>query len=110
MTEKRRGWEANPPEVYAGIPGPASAYSHLGKKAEQQIPQEQVVKDLIDLLKRMPLSEAQVEEIYITISNRANHRVCAKCNRLKVVFGGKWEIHPSLDLTMPKTFICKECA
>lgn len=109
MSEKRSGWGVNPPELYAGIEGPASAYKNLGKKAEKQVPQEQVVKDLIDLLKAMPLSEAQVEELYVVISNRATHKICGKCNRLRVTFGGKWEIHHSLDLSKPKTFVCKEC-
>jgi len=105
---KRRGENLNPPDVYSGIEsGPASAYSHLGKKP--QIPTETIVKDLVDLLKAMPLSDAQVEALFLAISNRRPHRVCDKCKRLKPTVGGEWAIHPSLDLSMPRTFICWEC-
>jgi len=110
MTEKRGGWGDNPSELYAGIEGPASAYKNLGKQAEKQIPKDIIVKDIADLLKSMPLSDAQVEELYTVISNRARHKVCDKCKRLKITIGGKWEIHHSLDLSKPKTFVCKECA
>jgi hypothetical protein len=111
MTEKRSGWGVNPPELYAGIEpsGPASAYSQLGKKAEKQIPTEIVVKDLVDLLKAMPLSEDQVEELYLAIAGRAIHKVCSKCHKMQIIFGGKWTIHPSLDLSKPKSFTCRGC-
>lgn len=109
MSEKKRDFDANPPEVYAGIEGPASAYSHFGKMVDKQIRKDLVVKDLIDLLKAMPLTEGEVEQLYLVISNRAKWRICSKCQKLRVTIGGKFEIHPSLDLSKPKSFICKEC-
>lgn len=109
MSEKKRNFDANPPAVYAGIEGPASAYSNLGKKVDRQIRKDVVLKDLIDLLRAMPLSDDEVEQLYLVIYNRAHHRICQKCQKLRIVIGGKWEIHPSLDLSKPKSFICKEC-
>ena len=110
MSEKKRNFDVNPPEVYAGLgPGPGSAYSHLGKKVDQQIQKSVVVKDLIDLLQRMPLTDSEVEQLYLVIHNRAHHRICQKCGKLRITIGGKWEIHPSLDLSKPKAFICKDC-
>jgi hypothetical protein len=98
--EKRRGWIGE---------GPASAYSHLGKKEVDQIPQAQIIDDFIELLQAMPLTDEQVERLYKTICGRARHRVCARCKKLRITIDGNWEIHPSLDITKPKTFICKEC-
>lgn len=107
MNEKRSGWGDNPPEVYSGLDGPASAYANLGKKVDRQIPKDIIVKDLVDLLRAMPLSDTQVEELFLAISNRVRHKVCDKCMKLKPVVGGKWEA--KLDLSKPKSFTCKEC-
>lgn len=109
MTDKKRDFNANPPEVYAGIEGPASAYKSFGKTVDRQIRKDIVVKDLIDLLKAMPLNDDEVEQLYLVISNRAKWRICQKCQKHRVIIGGKLEIHPSLDLSKPKSFICKEC-
>ncbi len=65
MTEKRRGWEPLKDE------GPASAYSPLGTKVKQ-IPHDVIVRDIISLVKLMPLTKKQMEELFDAIQARYN--------------------------------------
>jgi hypothetical protein len=63
MTERRGGWESDD--------GPASIYSPLGTKIKQ-IPHEIIVRDIISLVKLMPLTKKQMEELFDAIQERRN--------------------------------------
>lgn len=94
----------NPASVYAGIPGPASV--HNNAKASAQVPRSQVVKDLADLLRQMPLKEDEKEELFNAIINRQTWVCCSICGRLALKIQGRLDIHPSGDLSKPKVFTC----
>jgi hypothetical protein len=113
--QERRSRTANPPEVFSGvdrrkkdmvIPGPAAVY---GTPAGAQVPKTQVLKDLGDLLRSMPLTDSQTEELFTIIVQRLRHSTCAQCGRVRPRVMGQLETHPSGDMLKPKVFLCDRC-
>jgi hypothetical protein len=67
-----------------------------------------LVKRLVDIIKRAPFEATQLLQLYDAISHRLVSKVCRECGKLGLEIEGRF-IYPSGDMSKPKQFICRRC-
>lgn len=85
-------------------PGPEVAYQHLGKT--KQVPKEVIWQDLCALVKSMPMSDAEIHEMFVIVKNRLPHGYCTVCGTYFPKLEGTLEPALDGDLSKPKRLVC----
>lgn len=75
---------------------------------EVQRSKDEIVNDMCDLIRRIPLKTDQIRALYDSISARLMSKTCYSCGKLDLEIEGSFT-YPSGDLSKPKQFICKRC-
>ena len=74
----------------------------------EQVPRKQVIMDMADLIRKMPLESEDIRVLYTAITNRMTHKTCCKCGKLKLETEGEL-IWLDGDMSKPKRFVCGDC-
>lgn len=75
---------------------------------EVQRSKEEIVNDMCDLIRRIPLKTDQIRALYDSVSARLISKTCHSCGKFGLEIEGSF-IYPGGDLSKPKQFICRRC-
>ncbi len=68
-----------------------------------------VIRDMCQLLRRLPMSQEEAVLLYDSIAVRLDQKPCSSCQKIKPVHTGEMRVHVSGDLSKPRNFYCEMC-